>query len=287
MPLESIKRLMQAAQAGHYALGYFESWNLESLQGAIDAAESTRSPTIIGFSGEFLSQRAGATPDDLTQYAALGQAAAKKATVPCGFILNECSRDAWVERAITLGFNLVMPADPAAAREDYMQRVARLTKLAHAQGVAVEADVEGDDDQAPSAYAEEAATFVRATGIDLLAISVGNEEIKLEGRAPLNLARIAAVHERISLPLVLHGGTGIEDDSLRQAIQLGVRKVNYGTYVKQRYLKAVRGALSIDKPNPHALLGDGSETDVVVIGRRVVREAVLERIGLLGCAGKA
>jgi fructose/tagatose bisphosphate aldolase len=278
---------MQSAQAGRYALGYFESWNLESLQGVIDAAERTRSPTIIGFSGEFLSQRAGATPEDLTLYAALGVAAAAKAKAPCGFILNECSRDAWVERAISAGFNLVMPSDPNVARSEYQQRVARLTQLAHARNVAVEGDVEGEDDQEPAAYAEEAVQFVRATGVDLLAVSIGNEEIKLKGRAPLDLARLSAVHERVSVPLVLHGGTGIEDASLREAIGLGVRKVSYGTYLKQRYLQSLRRALATDEENPHALLGDGSATDVMVIGRQLVCEAVLERIDLLGCTGKA
>jgi fructose/tagatose bisphosphate aldolase len=287
VPLESVARLMQAAQAGHYALGYFESWNLESLQGVIDAVERTRSPAIIGFSGEFLSQRAGATPEDLTQYAALGVAAAGRAQVPCGLILNECSKDAWVERAIAVGFNLVMPSDPCAECADYQRRVARLTQLAHARGVAVEADVEAEDHQAPAAYADAAATFVAATGVDLLAVSVGNEEIKLRGRAPLDLARLAAVHQRVSLPLVLHGGTGIEDASLKEAIGLGVRKVNYGTYLKQRYLQAMRRALSTEHENPHELLGDGSATDLMVIGRRVMCEAVLERIDLLGCSGKA
>jgi len=278
---------MQAAEARCYALGYFESWNLESLQGVIDAAERTRSPIIIGFSGEFLSQRAGATPEDLTLYAGLGIAAAAKAKVPCGFILNECSRDAWVERAISAGFNLVMPSDPNVPRGEYQERVARLTRLAHAWNVAVEGDVEGEDDQEPAAYAEAAAAFVRATGVDLLAVSIGNEEIKLKGRAPLDLVRLAAVRERVSIPLVLHGGTGIEDASLRDAIAIGVRKVNYGTYVKQRNLQSLRRALSTDQENPHALLGDGSATDLMVIGREVVCEAVLERIDLLGCSGKA
>src|SRR5262245_58732301 len=119
MPLESINRLMRAAERGNYAVGYFESWNLESLQGVIDAAEETRSPIIIGFNGEFLSDRAGATESELALYGSVGKAAAEQATVPCGFIFNECPKDSWVERAITAGFNLVMPADPGATLSDY------------------------------------------------------------------------------------------------------------------------------------------------------------------------
>ena len=78
MPLESIPRLMADCQAGGYAIGYFESWNLESLQGVLDAAEQTRSPVIVGFNGEFLSQRQSAgQPSDLALYGALGKAAAR------------------------------------------------------------------------------------------------------------------------------------------------------------------------------------------------------------------
>src|SRR3954471_5368541 len=95
MPLESIGSLMRAAAHHRYAIGYFESWSLESLQGVIDAAEATRSPIIIGFNGEFLSQRAGARVDELALYAGMGVAAAAQAAVPCGLIFNECSNDAW------------------------------------------------------------------------------------------------------------------------------------------------------------------------------------------------
>lgn len=290
MPLEQIGRLMSNAQRGEYAVGYFESWNLESLQGVVEAAEQTRSPIIIGFNGEFLSQRAGAAKQDLAVYSAMGIAAAAQAKVPCGFIFNECSDDTWVESAITAGFNLVMPADPEAALDTYTNRVARITTMAHAHGVAVEAEIDelpcGGHSGAAS-NPEVAANFVKATGVDLLAVSVGNEHIKLVGRAPLDLERLQAIQRKVGIPLVLHGGSGIEDDSLKKAIRLGIRKVNYGTYMKQRYLSAIRAGLSNGEQNPHALLGGGSETDTMVVGRKVIRDAVLERIELLGCCGRA
>lgn len=114
MPLESIATLLARARAGGYALGYFESWNLESLQGAVDAAEAARSPIILGFNGDFLSRPGRLAAERLDWYGALGRAAAMSATVPCGLIFNECPDDAWVGRAADAGFNLVMPADPAA-----------------------------------------------------------------------------------------------------------------------------------------------------------------------------
>lgn len=88
MPLESLDRLMQHAQRDHYAVGYFESWSFESIQGVIDAAEKTRSPVIIGFNGEWLSERAGASAEELSLYAALGRAAATQSKVPADSYLT-------------------------------------------------------------------------------------------------------------------------------------------------------------------------------------------------------
>lgn len=287
MPLESINRLMDDARRQSYAVGYFESWNFESLQGVVDAAEQVRSPVIIGFSGDFLSRRADGIEEDLAMYGAMGKAFAESAKVPCGLVFNECSRDSWVARAITAGFNLVMPADPEAPFEEYEGRVRKLTQAAHARNVAVEADVEDQEGEDDVAYAKRAAGFLKSTGVDLLAISAGNEEIRLSGEAPLDLERVEKVFAATNIPLVLHGGTGIETHSLKGAIRLGVRKVNYGTYIKQRYLPAICKTLISGELNPHALVGDGSATDMMVIGRRAVRDAVLERIELLGSCGKA
>ena len=82
-------------------------------------------------------------------------------------------------------------------------------------------------------------------------------------------------------------GSGVTDDSLIKAIAMGVSKVNYGTYLKQRCLAALRRAIAIDNGNPHHLLGEGSDADLMVVTRRAVRDAVLERIEALGCCGKA
>ncbi len=293
MPLEAIGPMMRRAIEGKCAVGYFESWNFESLQGVVDAAEETRSPIILGFNGDFLSRSTRLVSERLGWYAALGRAAAELASVPCGLIFNECPRDDWVAAAIDAGFNLVMPADPEAAPEEYTRRVVELTRMAHARGVAVEAELGelphgasgGPPHGGHSTDPDAAAEFVAATGVDLLAVSVGNVHIMTHGQKGLDLDRLAEIRRRVAIPLVLHGGTGIAADALREAIAMGVAKVNYGTYLKQRYLDAVRAAIGRDAPDPHHLLGVGGPQDVLVAGRRAVRDAVLERIGLLGCCG--
>ncbi len=121
----------------------------------------------------------------------------------------------------------------------------------------------------------------------MLAVSVGNVHIKTSGEEALDLALLEEIHKRVPVPLVLHGGTGISQQSLREAVALGVTKVNFGTYLKQRYLGVVRSAIGYDCADPHRLLGMGGREDVLMAGRLAVRDAVLERIDLLGCRGKA
>jgi ketose-bisphosphate aldolase len=296
MPLSSIPKLLAAARAGGYALGYFESWNLESLQGVIDAAERTRSPVIVGFNGEFLTHPQRVAAERIRWHAALGRAAAESARVPCGLIFNECPRDRFVKQAVTAGFNLVMLADPGAPYEDYVRRVAGLAKFAHRWGAAVEAEIDelpigtsGEINTEHSSLTDPAlaARFVAATGIDLLSISIGNVHVLMHGEQPLDLERLAQIRQRVDVPLGLHGGTGVPAASLREAIRMGITKVAYGTYLKQRYLAALRKALDSSEINPHELLGMGGPHDVLVAGRLAVREAVLERIELLGCCGRA
>jgi len=296
MSLWPISELVQHARKNRYALGYFESWNLESLQGVLDAAEMTGSPIIIGFNGEFLSRPGRKLTERVRCYAELGKAGAADARVPCGLIFNECPNDDWVRNAVLAGFNLVMPADASATYEDYRGRVATLTDFAHRHGAAIEAEVghlpfgspgvtKGDYLTDP----ELAGRFVEDTKVDLLAVSVGNVHVLTKGQQELDFKRLSQIGERANKPLVLHGGTGIPASSIREAIRLGVTKVNYGTYLKQRYLEALERCLSCeaDVDNPHELLGMGGEHDVMIAGRLAVRDAVLERIELLGCCGKA
>jgi len=295
MPLEDVRVMATDARRGGYAIGYFEAWNLESLQGVLDAAEQSRSPIIIGFNGEFVSNLSRVAVERLGVYAAMGRAAAETTPGPCALIFNECSNDDWVRQAIHAGFNLVMPVLPGIEMEECTRRIANLVTIAHEHGVAIE----GEIDELPCGSTgvtvshgkptvpELAAQFVENTNVDLLAVSVDNVHIRIEGEGGLNLELLEKIHQRVAVPLVLHGGSGIARESLEAAIGLGVAKVNYGTYVKQRYLAAITGAISNKQSNPHELLGLGGEHDMMVAGRAAVRDAVLERLPWLGCCGKA
>jgi ketose-bisphosphate aldolase len=294
MSLRPIPELIAHAEQNGYAVGYFESWNLESLQGVLDAAEATRSPILLGFNGEFLSRPSRKLPERLGCYAAMGKAAVDSASVPCALVFNECSRDDWIRDAILAGFDLVMSADPTAPFPEFIDRVKNLADFAHRHRVAIESElgelpfggsgrVTGGSDLTDP---EMAARFVQETGIDLIAVSVGNVHVLIEGERDLDLDQLSRIRAVVHKPLVLHGGTGISSGSLQEAIRIGVAKVNYGTYLKQAYLRTIC-LVPIENSDPHELLGLGGEHDVMTAGRIAVRDAVLARIGLLGCCGKA
>jgi fructose/tagatose bisphosphate aldolase len=295
MPLEAAVELLSHAQRHRYAVGYFESWDVASLEGVVDAAEQSRAPVILGFNGEFLANPERDPAVRLEWYAALGRAAAESAKVPCAVMFNECPADAWVRRAALLGFNLVMLADAHAEPADLASRIADLTKACHSRGVAVEAELGvlpfGGGGHAGGNGSltdpDGAAAFVRETGVDMLAVSAGNVHILLDGRRDLDLNHLAAIRQKVDVPLVLHGGSGIAADSLAKAVPLGIAKVNYGTYLKQRCLAAIHRAFPDGGANPHDALGGGGGGDLLVVTRQAVRQAVLDRIGLLGCCGRA
>jgi len=118
MPLVSFKKMMEDAEKGGYAVGYFESWNLESLQAVWEAAEETRSPVILGFTGRQLPDPRRAVPEELELFTAMGLTFCKLASVPTVFIFNESPYLNSIKKAIDLGFNVVMFSDEKCSYEE-------------------------------------------------------------------------------------------------------------------------------------------------------------------------
>jgi fructose/tagatose bisphosphate aldolase len=289
---------MTIAEQARYAVGYFESWNLESLLAAADAAEAARSPVILGFSGIYLPHPGRAVRDPLAVYAAMGLAVCRSLSVPACLLFNESPHLPWVLDAIDAGFNLVMFTDEALSPGEHTAAVRRLCEKAHAAGCAVEAEmaplpgVAGGLTGAPTdlrlTQPGPARAFVEQTGVDALAVNIG--QLHLHGRRTvrLDLDRLARLRQTISVPLVLHGASSIDRDDLRQAIRLGVRKINVGSVLKQAYYNAMRAASAAVAPdaNPYEVIGSGLPADVLVAGRLAVRCVVEEWMALCGSAGR-
>src|SRR5689334_6222820 len=123
--------MMEAARRGNYAVGYFESWNLESLLAVADAAEATRSPVILGFSGIYLPHPDRSVRDPLAAYAAMGSAVTDGLSVPACLLFNESPDREWVAGAIDSGFDLVMFSDDAMPSADRIATIHTFADRAH------------------------------------------------------------------------------------------------------------------------------------------------------------
>ena len=299
MALVPFNELMREAEKGHYAVGYFESWNLESLQAVADAAESTRSPVILGFSGIYLPHPARTRRENLRVYAALGLETCRSLSVPSCLLFNESPDFDWVTEAIELGFGLVMYTDEEVSVEEQVERVRAIVERAHRKGVAVEGEltplsgVGGELSAAPKLNRlddpEVARSFVERTQVDAFAVNLGQVHVHGRSMIQLNLARLRELREKITVPLVLHGATSISQSDLKDAIQLGVRKINVGSVLKRSFFEAMRSACSSisEGYNPYEVVGSGLEKDVLTHARIALQKKVEELMNLFGSALRA
>jgi ketose-bisphosphate aldolase len=293
MALVSMAKLLHDARLNHYAVCYCESWNLESFVAVAEAAEELRAPIIAGFNGGFLCHPRRSKPENLAYYAGLGLPLRHSAT-PAAFLLNETDDLRQIESGLELGFNAIMVDNERLGESAYAALVKQVVEMAHRAGATVEAAVgllaDGSGHiKAAATSPAEAKQFVEATGIDALGVSVGNVHILTDGKAPIHLDALAAIHDCVPVPLVLHGGTSIPLERIEEYVRRGVAKINFGTGVKQAYLEAVRTKLAEYRHpmSPHAFLGIGGEEDVLAAGRDAVKRKVKELIKLCGGVGRA
>jgi len=290
---------MAAAEAGGYAVGYFESWNMESLFAVADAATAMRSPVILGFSGIHLPSVEHDKKDRLSVCAKLGAALRDSLPVPACLVLNESPHLDWVLEGIRVGFDIVMYTDEALSPEEQQRRVRRVVENAKLTSVAVEGEVTAlpGVNGALTALPGDlrltdpilARTFVQETGVDALAVNVGQAHIHGRSHVPLNLETLEELRQAIPVPLVLHGATSVADEDLAEAIRAGVRKINVGSALKTAYFEALRKACgAVDgQYNPYEVLGSGLVADVLAAGRYAMTTKVEQYMQIFGSAGKA
>ena len=300
MPLVPFADLLADARRGRYAVGYFESWSLESLLAVADAAEARRAPVILGFSGVYLPHPRRQARDPLAAYAAMALAVCGSVSVPAALMFNESPNRAWCSDAVRLGFNAVMYSNEADDPARRLRAVADLVVEAHTAGAAVEAEMDGLAGVAGDLMEEAgqkvrptefgpARAFLNDTGIDALAVNVGQMHLHGRTMVRLDLDRIKRLAE-LPAPLVLHGATSVRPDDLARAVEFGVAKVNVGSRLKQAYFEALRRATfeAGDRPvNPYEIIGSGLADDVLMSGRLAMQGEVERFITLFGSNGRA
>ena len=228
------KELLKDAYMKHYAIGAFNILSIEQLQGAIKAAEDMSSPIII----QLAEVQFPYCPIELM--ATVYKAAAEKAKVPVCIHLDHSSSIETCIKAIRLGFGSVMFDGAQMQFEENIAMTSQIVKLAKKADVDVEAElgrvgsvsleaINPDTNADIFTDAEEASEFIQRTGIDALAIAIGNLHGKYIATPRLNIARLREISLKTNLPLVLHGGSGTSIEDFKSCINNGISKINVAT----------------------------------------------------------
>lgn len=244
--LVTMNEVLYDAKKGHYAVGLFNAVNLELARGIIAAAEQTGSPVIMG------------TAEVLFPYGPLEEVSyyllpmAKKANVPVVIHLDHGLRKETCLKALELGFTSIMYDCSTDSYDENVSKVKEMADIAHSFGATIEGELghvgdnegsaEGSSHLAdPSKYFTDpkmAKDYVEKTGIDALAIAVGNAHGAYKLPPKLDFERIRTIAKTVNVPLVLHGGSGLTDNDFKQAIQEGISKVNIFTDINVAAVKA-------------------------------------------------
>jgi len=297
MPIVSMAEMMGRARAGGYAVGYFEAWDSYSMEAVVEAAEEEQSPVMLGF-GAMMADRDWLDNGGIELLGAVGGVFANRARTPVCLLFNEAQTMEQALIAMSFGFNAVMLDTSAWLWHDAVDAVRRLVREAHGHQITVEAELGRLPDATAagidSAYAcltdpDQAAEFIAATRADCLAVSIGNVHLLTARYAEVDLDRLAAIHRKVNVPLVIHGGTSFPPDSVARAIACGAAKFNVGTALKETFLKAAVSALDekCDRMSVHNLLGSHKETDFLATGKAAMKDKVKELMRLYGSSGHA
>ena len=280
--LVNMKEMLEKAREGQYGIGFFNAVNVEMARAVVETAEELRAPVIVGTAEVLLPAMA------LERVAEYLVPMAEKAAVPVavhydhGLTFDKCME------ALKLGFSSVMYDCSTAAYGENLEKVAEMVRICHAMGATVEGELGhvGDNEGAgklenPSDYYTDPATaadFVRKTGVDALAVAVGNAHGDYKFPPKLDFDRIAAIRDTAEVPLVLHGGSGLSDGDFREAVRRGVCKINIFTDLDKAGKAGVEKGLRA---------GAGSMMGLIPYEIEAMKEVVRNKIELFGSAGRA
>ena len=279
--LVNMNDILLPAKEGGYGVGFFNAVNVEMARAVIETAEELQAPVMVGTAEVLLPTM------ELERVAEYLIPMAKKASVPVcvhydhGLTFEKCME------ALKLGFSSIMYDCSTASYEENVEKVAEMVKICHAMGVTVEGELGHVGDNAgegklenPSDYftdPDTAADFVTKTGVDSLAIAVGNAHGDYAFPPKLDFERIRVISEKTNLPLVLHGGSGLSDDDFLRAVKLGVSKVNIFTDIDKAGKCGIEAGIAAGETSVMGLI------PYVIAG---MKKVVKEKIMLFGSNGR-
>ena len=297
MTLHSLSSILNNAIKGNYAVGYFESWDSYSFEAILETAEEEKSPIIMGFGATMLEDN-WLDKNGIEFLAASGRALIKDAKVPVAFLLNETHTLEQAIRGVEAGFNTVMIDSHRWEVDKAKREVKALVDIAHKNSVEVEAEfgslpdyLGGEIVDAKSYMTDpaEAKKFVEETGIDCLAVAIGNVHLLTKGSANIDIQRLKDIRSQVSLPIAIHGGTGFPDNQIKEAMANGVAKFNVGTRLKTDFLKSVKEYVTSLDENcfVHDIVGSHKKSDFLEVGKDSIKANARKFIKLYGSGGMA
>ena len=286
--LVSATEMLKKAKEGHYAVGQFNINNLEWTKSILLTAQELNSPVILG-----VSEGAGKYMTGFKTVAAMVKAMDEELgiTVPVALHLDHGTYEGCY-KCIKAGFTSIMFDGSHYPIEENVAKTTELVNVAHALGLSIEAEVGaigGEEDGvigAGECADPNECKMIADLGVDMLAAGIGN----IHGKYPANWAGLSfetldAVQQKTgAMPLVLHGGTGIPDDMIKKAIDLGVSKINLNTECQLVFQEATRKYIEEGKD----LQGKGFDPrKLLAPGAQAICDKVKEKIELFGSVNKA
>ncbi len=277
MPLQSMVTMLKAAQAGKYAVGLFDVHTLEGINGVLEAALESRSPVIMA-----------PMQGNRRALAAHIKELAARMPIPVAIELDHGRDFANVMDAIASGFTDVMLDVSTKPYEENEALTKQVVQAAHMAGCGTEGEIghvgsgatydNTAELQAGFTRPEEAVRFVAATGVDILAISIGSAHGVYKGEPKLDFDRLVAIRKAVDVPLVLHGGSGIPDADFQKAVSLGISKINIYTAMALAAVDAIR-----EKLNDPAV----RYMDLGRVAQGAIKGVVKHHMEVFGSVGKA
>ena len=286
MSLVNSRELLKDAQAHGYAVGAFNVENMEMMQAVVAAAEAEGAPIMLQTTPSTLRYASTAV------FAAMARAIAGKAKVPVAIHLDHGDSFDLCRQAAWDGYTSVMIDGSKLPLEENITLVRRVVQMAGdiLQQPAVEAELGrlgGKEDSLEVKPGEdiytdpsEASRFADETGIDSLAVAIGTAHGFYKGKPQLDFDRLAQLRDAVSVPLVLHGSSGVPDGDVQRAISLGVCKVNFATELRVAYTEATRDTLSGDPAlyDPKKFGGSGRDAVTKLVRHRIAVCGACKRV---------
>ena len=277
MALVNTKQMLLDAQKNHYAIGAFNIENMEMMQAVITAAELEKLPVILQTTPSTLKYA------DTALFAAMAEALAKKASVPVAMHLDHGSSFELCEIAAKDGYTSLMIDGSKLPLQENIELAKKVVELAKtfAYAPTVEAelgklggkedDLEVKEGEDMCTDPEEAIEFIEKSGVDSLAVAIGTAHGFYKGTPKLEFERLAAIRDAVSVPLVLHGSSGVPDEDVKKAITLGVCKVNFATELRVAYTDAARKIIADESVYDPKKYGEKARENVIELVRHRMR----------------